>query len=672
MLTLENQWIRLDMDESARITRLEDKKSGNGNVIAEPRPVFRAAILRTADAFGMGENLEDMAFSEDQELTVEKADRIIQVTVSDLKTKMGTKPAKVTLTIELNENEVVFGGMIENRSESCIDELLYPCVGAVESLGNGAPDLLYPMRSGQRYVDICSYLQKKTTRESLHEMSETYPGSLSMSWMALTDAKNCLYMACYDDLFHVMSMRAKGSAQGGVTLEFDKMCFVKPGETWQIPRMAVRLYQGSWRQGADAYVKWANTWRHQIPQAEWMKKLNGYFLVINKQQYGYESWPYDTLPELYKHARAHGFDSLGLFGWYHTGHDNNYPDLEVSPTMGGAEGLKAGIKAVQAEGGHVTLYYQGHLMDLTSPFYKNEGERWESKSIWGTPYYEFYPKFCYSDKLRHFSKKAFSTICPSAKLWHKMMADRIDWIAGFGADGALYDQIGGMPPYLCFNENHDHKNGKPSLSYTQGRLQLLEAIRKSVAKYPEFAFMSEHITDLYSQFLDGLHGTSTNPENGNMPQLFRYCFPDTLVTVRNPRPYMDERMTNYAFAYGFKFEMELRYDTDQRFIREDQAPEKRLYAHEVAKLRRSYEAHLLLGTFRADEGILQANVIANIFVAEDGSRVAALWNDSDQPLKPELTLERGQVARWANQSAQGEGMPEELQPNGIAVLEITE
>lgn len=283
---------------------------------------------------------------------------------------------------------IVFGGSVINDSESCMDE---------------------------RICDICSVLKSKTKREALHEISEIYPGFLSMSWMALTDDKNCLYMACYDELFHVMSLRAKGSQQGGVTLEMNKLCFVKKGETWKIPRIVLRLYQGSWRRGADAYAEWASTWRKPVQQQEWMKKLNGYFLVINKQQYGYESWPYDTLPELYEHAQAHGFDSLGLFGWYHTGHDNNYPDLDVSPTLGGEAGLKEEIRKVQEQDGHVTLYYQGHLLDPESPFYKAEGEKWEAKNIWGNPYWEFYPKFCYSDKLRFFSRKAFSTICPTVK-----------------------------------------------------------------------------------------------------------------------------------------------------------------------------------------------------------------------------------------------------------------
>ncbi|MDY2792404.1 MAG: DUF6259 domain-containing protein [Eubacteriales bacterium] len=690
MITLKNDKLRLQLDDRGRLVWLEDLTSENGNRIANPKPIFRAAILRTQDAAQMGENKEDTAFAEEQDVSVALEGETAVVTVKNLKTHMGEKAAEIRLTVTLDGDHVRFSGTIRNDSDSCIDELIYPCVGEFDSLGDGEVDLLYPMQSGERVNHIVSVLKSKGGRESLHEMAETYPGHLSMSWMALTDEKNCLSLAAHDPLFHVVSMRVKGDVygRGGVSLEMDKMCFVNKGETWEIPEFVLKMYQGSWRKAADEYVQWANTWRHPIEPTEWMKRLNGYFLVINKQQFGNECWPYDTLPELYEHAQAHGYDCLGLFGWYHTGHDNNYPDLEVSPTMGGAEGLKAGIKAVQEKGGHVTLYYQGHLMDLNSPFYKAEGEKWEGKNIWGNPYYEFYPKFCYSDVLRVFSRKAFSTICPSVTKWHGMMAERIDWVASFGADGALYDQIGGMPPYLCFNPAHNHLNNKPSLSYTQGRLRLFPAIRERVERHENFAFMSEHITDLYSQFLDCVHGIGStpsarqggmiagpgmrNPNTGAsmMPELFRYCFPGTMITLRNPQPMMDERLVNYGFLFGFKFEMELRYDTDQRFIREDAAPERRVYAKKVSDLRRKYEDFLLLGTFRADEGIEHANVYADTFVAADGRRAVALWNDSLETIRLDLALTKGTVASWATVDGEGSGMLERMAPNSVALLLI--
>ena len=684
MISLCNEYLYLAVNEQGCITHLENLKTGCGNVIADPKPLFRLTLHT-------GTNYEDMAFGENQQYDVTLDGNRIVVKVDQVTTRMGAARVAVEMTLSLDKDHVNFGASVKNDSQSTVAELFYPCVGAMKTLDGGRMDLLWPRQLGEKVVDVETVLRGMTGRESLYQIRETYPGPLSMSWCALTGGRQCLYFASYDELLHVAALRARGAREGGVTLELTKMCFVRPGETWEAPRAVTRLYAGSWREGADEYAAWASSWRRQVDVQDWVKKMNGYFLVINKQQYGDEMWPYETLPELYEYAQAHGYDALGLFGWYHTGHDNNYPDLEVSPTMGGAEGLKKGIEAVHEKGGHVTLYYQGHLIDINSPFYQEKGKELEGRTIYNNPYYEFYPKACSSDFARSFSRRVFSTVCPSCEEWHELMARRVDWVASFGADGALYDQIGGMPPYPCFNEKHHHMNNKPSLSYTQGRLKLHNAIQKKVKSHPNFAFLSEHVTDAYSQFLDCIHGIGSHPSARDggieagpgqrnrvagkgwhmMPQLFRYTFPESMCTVRNPHPYMDERMVNYAIAFGCKFEMELRYLTDQIDIRRDAEPEKRKYAKAMADLRRKYEDYLLLGVFRAEEGILNEDsaIISTVFKAKDGRKAIVLWNDTDSARPVQIALEGMKAIRYETLRHHGAGIPRQLEANEIAIIE---
>ncbi len=685
MLSLRNEYLHLAINERGCITHLENLKTGYGNVIADPKPLFRLTLHT-------GTNYEDMAFGEDQEYDVKLNGDQIVVKVNEVKTRMGAARVAVEMTLSLDKDHVNFGARIENNSDSTVAEIFYPCVGAMKTLDGGCMDLFWPNNLGQRIADVEKVLQGMTNREALHEISSTYPGPLSMSWILLNGGRQNLYFASYDAMLYAASFRAKGAKTGGVTLEMTKMCFVKPKETWEAPKAVTRLYEGSWREGADEYAAFASSWRKHVAVQDWMKKMNGYFLVINKQQYGDEMWPYDTMPELYELAQAHGCDMLGLFGWYHTGHDNYYPDLDVSPTLGGAEGLKRGIKAVQEKGGHVNLYYQGHLIDVNSSFYQEKGKDMEARSIYNNPYYEFYPKACSSEFAKSFSRRVFVAACPSCEGWHEMMANRIDWVASFGADGALYDQIGGMPPYPCFNEKHNHMNNKPSLSYTQGRLKLHKAIQKKVKSHKDFAFMSEHVTDAYSQFLDCIHGIGAAPSARDggieagpgqrdrvagkgwhmMPQLFRYTFPEAMCTVRNPKPYTEERLANYAVAFGCKLEMELRYLTDQIDIRRDAEPNKRIYTKAVADLRRKYEDYLLLGTFRADEGIVndQVGMIATQFKAQDGRKVIVLWNDADYTRSVQVQLGGMKAVRYETISKEGAGMPWQLGANELAVVEV--
>ena len=124
MITLKNDKLRLQLDDRGRLVWLEDLTSENGNRIANPKPIFRAAILRTQDAAQMGENKEDTAFAEEQDVSVALEGETAVVTVKNLKTHMGEKAAEIRLTVTLDGDHVRFSGTIRNDSDTCIDELI--------------------------------------------------------------------------------------------------------------------------------------------------------------------------------------------------------------------------------------------------------------------------------------------------------------------------------------------------------------------------------------------------------------------------------------------------------------------------------------------------------------------------------------------------------------------
>lgn len=673
MFTICNENISLTLDAQARVTAFENLKTGKGNIIARPAPIFRAVLKN-------GENWEDVVFAPKADLEIIAEKELLTVKVNKVNTCMGSQDVLMTLTITLDGEKVRFGAQIDNRSQTMLTDLFYPCIGAIKTLGVGKPGLLYPDLYGEYHTDIIDELANMQTWDGQCELTRPYPYTLSMQWMTLIDGDQCLYMTGHDSVFHASSLRAIGGEEEDVTLEMGKLAFVKPGEVWECPEYVAWLYEGPWQKGADEYRTWAKTWRKPVEPKQWMKDMNGYFLVINRQQFGDIMWPYETIPELYERAKEHGCDTVGLFGWFESGHDNKYPDLEVSESMGGAQLLKDGIKAVQDKGGHVTLYYQGHLIDVGTDFYKNGGSAMEGKSHWGTPYYEEYSKYSESDFLRRYTRKMFVTVCPWCEDWHKLMAERADWVRSFGADGILYDQIGGINPTPCFDESHGHS--KPSLSYTQGRLKLLPAIRSSVDKYDGYSFMTETITDVYSQFIDCIHGigskTGAKAERGscckhphttvfNFPEMFRHCFPDNISTLRNSRPYLHPRMANYALAYGFRFEVELRYLKDKQFVEDNCHADWKEYAQAVCALRRKH-AHLLLhGDYSCDPALTRANpaLVHGVFTNGD-EQCVVLWNDTDDELPIDLTGR--EVSCWESPVAEGEGMPASIPANSAIVL----
>ncbi|MCI9192769.1 MAG: hypothetical protein HFE92_05140 [Acutalibacter muris] len=687
MYKLSNEQITAAFDHKGRLTALV--KSGGENIIAAPAEDSFQLV------FCKGGDWENTAFGRDQDFEASEDGESLSFRCKALRTKRTGADIGVTLRIALKEDQLIYTAEIENRDEVLITDFTYPITGEVAKLGaEKAPALLWPNQCGAMVSNIGKYLDHLPPTWEAHpySLSITYPGGHaaggSMQWMALTDGENTLSFSGRDEMFYASELRVTGGKAHHETasLMLCRLPFAQKGEIWQSAPVVLTLYAGDWHRAAREYRAWAETWRPEHKKPRWIEDMQGYFLVINKQQFGAEMWPYDQIPKLYELAQAHGFDTLGLFGWYDSGHDNQYPDLKVSESMGGTEALRENIRKVQERGGHVTLYHQGHLMEVTSEYYKNGGCANESVSRWGTPYYEAYNKAHKSRFLSHFTNKVFSNACPSSPAWQELMEEKTEFISGFGADGVLFDQIGGMYPYPCFNKEHPHALGKPSLSMSQGRRKLLGRLQKKSKEIgSEFCFMTEHVTDLYSAYADCLHGMFLSPfaqgerrealEGGepmmtNFPELFRYCFPKTYVTVRNPAPYMTRRVANFCFLYGLKLEMEVRYEADKQDLLADKWPEYRQYGKAVSDLRRRYWQLLGRGEFRDTDplDIPSPGLLAKAFV--NGSQLAAaLWNDSGEP----ISLEGFDAPGWTFEKAAaltGElsDMPKEIAPEEIMVI----
>ncbi|MCL2743783.1 MAG: DUF6259 domain-containing protein [Planctomycetaceae bacterium] len=609
---LEDDKLCAEFDALGRIIRLENKTTGKGNVIAEPvEETFNMVCKK-------GQNWEAVVFPKEQNYRVSKEGNTIRTVID--KVSVDGNPSELTLTMSaaLKGGTLVYSAEIDNREkELTVVEFRYPKVGVIRSLGSGKKfDLLWPHATGKRFRNFSS------------TVSGTYPGDLSMQWTALTDDSETLYFSGRDTKMYTTTFHA--GYGNGAALTSTRFVFVKTGEKCVVPETIAQLYSGSWRRAADEYRNWASAWRKVRSKPDWVHNMFGYFLVINKQQYGDEMWQYDTLPKLYELAKNHGFDTLGLFGWYEGGHDNTYPDIEVGKTLGGADKLRENIKKVRDAGGNVTLYVQGHLIDPTTDFYSRHGREVEAHSHWGSPYYEHYNKSSRSEFLPRFTAKVFSTACPGHPIWQERMVRNVDFIHDFGASGVLFDQIGGMPPRPCFNKQHNHAN--PGLSHVAGRVSLLDKIHRRTREVGgDFAFLTEHITDVYSQYADMLHGVGVQPDERDFSEMFRYCFPDTIITVRNPAPDISSMFSNFAITYGLVMEMEIRYRSDCEHVLADKSKERREHAQKVAALRNRYRDILGHGKFVDEEPLRNSNSAVKCKAFETDNRLAVvLWNPAPQ------------------------------------------
>ncbi|MBR4748907.1 MAG: hypothetical protein IK083_04960 [Abditibacteriota bacterium] len=651
MYVLENAALKAVFDERGRLTCLS---CGGVNVIDAPADeTFFANLTR-------GTALENPVYSSEQAVTVRCSRTRLRVSVEGLSFRDGrgrplSADISLVFTAELKKDGLIFSAEADNRSPFSILDFEYPIIGKVRDLGAGAPSLFWPEPFGALYTDIGRRLAAGSHRENGSNcMKLTYPGYGIMGYCALTDRENTLSLSLRDPDFYSCALKVRGYPKepGCVSLSCTKFLCAGPGRT-AAPPVKVTLGREDWHGSVRDYAKWMNAHRPRHAAPRWTRDMSGFFLVIMKQQFGCEMWGYEDLPLLWRLAREHGCDTLGLFGWYGTGHDNNYPDIGPGDSLGGAKALKKAIRAVQKEGGRVVLYHQGHLIDRGSPFYgSGAGKSIACKTVWGQEYGEYYPKSHKSDALQLFSNKLFSIACPSSPEWQALMTKKLRELAALGADGCLFDQIGGMPPYLCFDSGHPHKDHNPALALTGGQREMLARLeREARTRGPEYAFLSENITDLYSPYLDAVHGIgywpgrqgerAVSPESGTViryPEVFRYAFPDTVITVRNPQPTAPRRLTNFAFVFGAPLELEIRYSADKEDVLGDAFREDREYALTVSGFRKKYRKYLS-GRFADTDGIEGGApaLFAKAYVKGPVTCVA-LWNDSGEPALPDIRV----------------------------------
>ena len=671
MITLKNDYLTLSVDDRACLTEFSHSGMQTGNRITRPEPMFRA-VLRNKD------NWEDIAYPENAEFTVEGTGTEGCIHVTALNTEMGRVPVEMFLKIRLDKDQVHFNAEIRNHSEATVNELIWPRFGAMKSLGDGKTGLYFPAGLGVYHGDIAGKLAGTSQDGGNKSLNITYPGA-QMQWLLLQDGKRCLYFSGRDDQFMVGNMTVIGSNERDICVEFSKWAFAAPGETWESPSFLLWFYEGVWQQAAEEYRRWADNWCHPIPVRGWMHTMTGFCLVINRQQYGDTVWSYRDIPKLYDIAQEHGCDTLGLFGWFETGHDNFYPDLTVSESMGGEAALREGIRQVHEKGGRVVLYYQGHLIDVNTPYFQSgKGLYAAGKNHVGHPYYEHYCKFSQSEFNRYYGGRTFATACPACREWQDLMAEKAEWIYGLGADGVLFDQVGGMSPNPCFDENHGHT--KPSLSFGLGRVALLRRIREVIDRHDDYCVMVEGLSDPVSQFVDCAHGginsaradrltasRSTVPFSYPMPELFRHTFPESKTTHRIAKPYMDFRYINTALCYGAVYELEIRYLTDRQYVEEDHHPEWKEYAAAVTKMRQKHPALLLNGRYSCNPELAAANpFLKHGFFTAGDEKCVVFWNDTDEDFP--LNLGSYTARSWETPYESGEGAPDTLPADAVIVI----
>lgn len=569
-----------------------------------------------------------------------------------------TYPIALTLTVRESDGTLEYAAQIDNRSEVRVNELQYPFFELQYTAEESRKDVLYmPMGLGQRVGDPLAYTQKGHTEYMAADYKNVwrhhaYPGQLSMPWICLQNGGHTLALSRRDEVCRISGfVTGTGPREEKDTrliLTVSSYPAVVPGEALTLEGYRLAVYDTDWREEADSYRAWSNRTyladivdeNGRIRRKESIKPLHGWQRIILKHQYGEIIHTYHDLPRIYREGAKYGIRMILLFAWWQEGMDSGYPNYQPDEELGGADALRDAIREINTLGGKVVLYANGHIIDVNTDYYRDEGWKYTMKNIEMQEYREFYKFANNGTMLRFGGLKTFVGGCHGTPQWR----DKIDEIAhrhlDLGSNGTFFDQLS-CCFRLCFDKSHDHGN-RIDVD-PQFRVDTVKRICELVGEDEWFG--SEWASDRISPLLDFTHGCGTGAalKEGVYPYIYRYTFPEVLTSNRlaHDEKAIFRRELNYAFIHGMLFDVALyrcRIDTM------NDCPNYAALIKKLTDLRQAYLDFFTDGGYDLPEISLPRGVNGVQYTLGE-RKILAVWNDSESEyVLNGTTVPAGEVA----------------------------
>lgn len=552
----------------------------------------------------------------------------------------------ITFRVEVvNKEELLyFTPSLENRTQDVrINECFCPLADFKELYGNKEEDILYaPEGMGARISNPWKFMEKKASQFYAHNPEESfwhlhYPQA-SMCWFGVESKGHFLYVARYDkDIrYCFLTIRQRVLRDpGNLMLGVDHFPAARPGEQLTLPTSVVGILDGDWRSGAKRYRAWADENFFQVVEkAPWVQEMTGWQRLIMRSQYGEDYVKPSDLPEIYRVGAQYGLHTIFLFGWWKGGLDRDYPSYDVEPYPGAHKELRENIKKVQEMGGRIILVMGTHMLDASNAFWKEEGKDYAVIDINGEPVHQFMGPYPGAGELRYsYGNRKQMVCCSCSQGWRDQQLRVLKIMNDLGADCPFMDCYGASPWQPCFDNRHEHGNRIDE--EWNGHRKSLSAARDYCAAEGKVLGV-EVITDIaaaYVQFIHGCFNADFYPGGHYFPAMFRYTFPEVIVTNRG----ICHSYGDYVKQFKWSLVEGLRIDAQLWICRADIGKDP-AYAAQVGwytQMLNQYADYLLRGTFTVtDHAPLAEGIKCGEYIHKDGGKLLRiLYNITDEPVE---------------------------------------
>ena len=387
-----------------------------------------------------------------------------------------------------------------------IRRVIFPYIGGIHSMGASSLDDLLSIPEREGYV-----IKNVTTSVLKDPMIYEYPGTLSMQFLYFYEQdKGGIYLGMHDSQSNYKGLELLNASSSAYSLDwYQYAANIVPGNSYQMGYfvMLEGVVGSDWSAGAQVYKDWATKqWyvsrgllsqRADVPS--WVKGLDFvwgteeyatnqttdkvYLTGTPSSQMGnYTSQVRQVLPNA----------SLMLYwtGWNKDGFDSGYP--EYYPPRDGTQAFKQAINATHAQGIKVMLYFNGMMVDRTTPTY-NKSLPYLTIDPNGAPYLLYYDN----------GTLVGGIPSPTTSWWVDTMVNvTTAAVRDYGADGVFLDQNTVAPPVLDMSTTHGHAPGGGSW-WWQAESNLLETVRADMRHVnPVATLSSENVNEVYIRDID--------------------------------------------------------------------------------------------------------------------------------------------------------------------------
>ena len=643
MATLENDQVRLTLDDHGRLIELVHRPSGHN--YAGGNDIWRLF-------YRLGQRFQQEITAGENTARLIETDRRLTLLYDTLKSRDGELHITLQINVTLDGEQAIWSCQINHRDERVvIKELHLPIVGRCNIPTDHA--LIHTALGGSWEDDPKAFVRNRYPDRRHWYQCEDHKGlHVQHIYPSVNAACNCfvlagsnwgLYFGSHDPTFRntIHLWRLEGDDWTDFEAGFVKHLFLNPGDSLTIEGFVLSPYTGSWHAAADHYGNWARTWYKPLPKPDWIDggKFRGWHRIIHKHQNGEVLFPYDTMPRIHADGKAAGIDGLFMFGWWPGGMDRMYPDYVPDPELGGEQTLRDNIRRFQDElGGHTILYASGRLVDRQSNFYKQHGRKCSIKKASGDEAGDAYLFGNRATYERMYGAVELVPMCLDCSEWVDQLKRVIDLAVDYGCHGVFFDQLG-LTEYPCCDPTHGHP--VPYVMQPQGKRRVVESLRDYArSRDPQLAFGVEVFADAIGQYCDFVHGLyfqlyiAGNPDyqvKGEKAETVafidwsRYLFPELIISDRDIRDERDfERRVNIALLRGLIHDIEI-YRCRKTIAH---TPKYQQYLGRINALRDRHEALLAHNAYRDTLGFTIDNQAVDARAFVNGSSMAVLLTQS--------------------------------------------